>query len=330
VSNDSWIKLGVYLGSGTGKEELISMSLTEKTAAVHATVPMGSSIINIVKIAEDFDGDPTLGGSMDLPPSKFLGMVYDSEACTISPSPRKARHMHIIGDSITCGFGNDVDRKNLRAKEKCASGMISGAIAHNMSQAVYNLTNTHEAYSMQLARRFDADVQIQCISGIGLCKNAGQVPSHTLNNISLFLDRVLPYSAAAPVWDYAAQPDLLVVNLGTNDYDSSAGPMAPSKTMFIAAYLQLVRHVMSHYSPSATKIVLVCGPMQNRFCPSVETVVSKLQAGGFSAAYAAVSLPESPLGLGGCMYHPDVLEDTSVVDLIVPVVQDLTGWTPVA
>jgi hypothetical protein len=328
TSNDAWIKLGVYLGSGTGKEQHISTTLAEKTAAVQAVIPAGTWRISIVKIAEDFNGNPTLGGNMDLPPSTFLGMEYNSEICKLSPAPPKERKMQIIGDSITCGFGNDVNPRDLKAKAECASGMISGAVAHNMSEHVYNLTNTHEAYSMQLARRFNADVQIQCISGIGLCKNAGQIPSHTDENISLFVDRVLPYSTGAP-WDYAIQPDLLVVNIGTNDYDSSAGPMAPSKTEFIAAYLRLVHHVMSYYS-SATKIVLVCGPMQNRFCPSVVQVASDLRTAGFSAEYVAASLPNSPLGLGGCMYHPDVAEDTAVVDLILPVVQNLTGWEPVA
>ena len=258
----------------------------------------------------------------------FYGFSFEARhGCIFSSIPKRGlRKVEAIGDSITCGFGNGISTAVERAK--CSAASAEAQMLNGPREYLYDITSSRNGYVGQLARRFDAKLFVQCISGIGLCKNGLTIGRTDPYNISAYVDLTLPFSSVRSEWDYSKSawaPDLLLINIGTNDYLFMAN--APTPDEFERAYLALVTKRMAHYNRSRTKVLLVCGPMVLYHCPFVVNVVTNLSNLGYHAAFANASLPQSPKDLNGCAGHPDVAEARAVVDRISVDVEKLMGWT---
>jgi len=326
-THDVYTKFGVYLNEGSPDAAALPYQLVKPgTSRIQAAVPAGKTTISIVKTTEDFKANPGEGSKTRLqPPCVFHGLEIDASVCTISSSPRKARRMQFIGDSITCGFGNQVTNPIEAAACLAASSITSAT--NEIAEVLYQMQDTYESWNMQLARKFDADAHVQCLSGIGMCKNGIGLLPYSEYNMTYFVDRAMPFSTstASNMWDYSQyQPDVLVINLGTNDYIVSTGPSSPTYASFQAHYVAFVTKLMQNYHTDKTSIILACGPMTNRQCPYVKAAATIL-AKSFKAAYVDVSLTGYPILLG-CAGHPNQVEDTSMVEKMVPMVKKLTGW----
>eukprot|EP00462_Mataza_sp_D1_P010997 CAMPEP_0175150786 /NCGR_PEP_ID=MMETSP0087-20121206/18090_1 /TAXON_ID=136419 /ORGANISM="Unknown Unknown, Strain D1" /LENGTH=380 /DNA_ID=CAMNT_0016436823 /DNA_START=83 /DNA_END=1225 /DNA_ORIENTATION=+ len=284
----------------------------------------GEVAVVVEKGTEDFSPDPTMQlfpRIFDSPPVSFSGMSMSSP-CHISKPSAKTRRIEVIGDSISCGFGNALQRDNKKESAFCAGGVAIGTIFDKQPEIIYNLTSSRQAYSAQLAQSFGADLHLQCISGIGVCKNGDDFGPTSPRNITNFIDKALPYQKNS-TWDYSLwHPDLVVMNLGTNDYDLFRSPAAGE---FESEYFRLASKHMGHYPPS-TPLILACGPMTIKQCSSVEKVAQALTGSGVKATFVNVSLAGTPSGLHGCIFHPDIAEDTQMARAIAPVISSVTGW----
>lgn len=305
-------------------------------------LPAGTSVLTVENDCEAFSVNPAMfpqvaGQKVETEPVYFTRMTFSSP-CSFTQPPKKQRRMEVIGDSISCGFGNTNKPdscKNEKGWTSCIKefGEAMLPLAHNKDLLVYNVSSSHKSYASQLARMFDAELHLQCISGIGMCKNANHYlgPSSE-KNMSFFVDRTLPYkqdSNGPVMWDYSQwQPDLLLINLGTNDYDTSGGPTAPTQEAFYNQYAKFAMHFMKYYEKSQTKVILACGPMTNKQCSNVQKVADTLKKTyGISAAYADASVSGTPDELEGIVDHPSEEEDAQMVEKLRPVVESLTGWT---
>merc|ERR1712166_608320 len=244
--------------------------------------------VTIMKTTEGLKPDPAQGShSMLQAPCVFHGLDIDT-SCTLSAAPQKERRMQFIGDSITRGFGNQV--KNPLESAACLAAAAVTAPTNEIARILYEMEDVHESWGMILAREFNADAHVQCLSGIGMCKNGIGISSHSDYNMAYFVD--------------------------------STGVIAPPYASFQAHYVKFVTDLMSNYDKSKTKIVLACGPMTNRQCPYVEAAATQLQK-EFEIGYVNVSLTEH---LGGCAGHPTAAQHNLMVDLMKPLVRKLTGW----
>ena len=272
--------------------------------------------------SESFDGDPAINAPSYKPAhvaaTRFTGMSLSGATCSAAASAVPARRLEAYGDSISCGFGN------------LASSGPAGQATCALKQGQVKVSCPRMSWVAQLADAFGAELALSCISGIGLCKNTLNLLPHNPYNLSFFMDRTIPFDdSAAPFDKYDAGADFgaVVFNLGTNDYDLSAGAIAPSEAQFEAAYVAFVVRAMRRHDPRKTGVLLTCGPMTNRFCSYVDNVRAALQARGFAAQYVDLSLPESPFPLKGCIDHPSVAEDTQCKNLAVVALRNLTGWS---
>jgi len=264
-------------------------------------------------------------------PAQFHGLTLgtnssSSVACSVSLPKRKSRRIEVVGDSISCGFGNEVANTFAQHTECTAAGSESWAI-NRPPKFMFDATSARESYAAQLASRFEAEIHLQCISGIGICKNGVSLGASDEHNMSRYVDRTLPFDEHAAEWDYKAwQPDLLVINLGTNDYLFRGVTPSPPLQQWEAAYTAFVTKIMAHYSVEHPKLLLMCGPMTDYQCDAIANVATKLSALGMTAVFGNASLPNSPKGLSGCAGHPNATEVGQVVARIAPVVQQLMGW----
>jgi len=254
------------------------------------------------------------GDYIEQPASSFLGFSLP-DACTPQPAPRRTRRIEIVGDSISCGYGNLGYFNSSLSKLTCMNG----------NGAWVKYEDASQAYGPLVAASFDAEYHLQCIAGIGLTHSApyGALLSNK-PNISTYAHRTLPCVAKAALWDYKAWvPDVLMINIGTNDYILPVGD--PSPTLFISRWIALATSLLKKYTPTPP-LVAVCGPMTISQCGSVQEAVDALSAGGFRASLVNTTLAGTPLGLHGCAGHPTTADHKEMATKIEPAVKAATGW----
>jgi lysophospholipase L1-like esterase len=167
----------------------------------------------------------------------FKGLLISKDGKMLAPPLRPKKKMEFIGDSITVGFG------------------VEGIGTSCPSEREFK--NNWKAFSAASARELGAEYHIEAISGRGMVKNWGEKQKVSAEPLPLYYDRTLQADPSKK-WDFSSWvPDIVVINLGTNDY--SAQPV-PDGDVFKKAYLDLIKKVRGYY-PGAW--ILCCsGPAQ--------------------------------------------------------------------
>lgn len=131
------------------------------------------------------------------------------------PAEEKRRKIEFVGDSITCGFGNEMPPEAAQFSAEQENGLLSyGAVA---------------------AELLDADGRMICVSGIPLCWASDEnyrmtlpwapdfhPPVRTMEGYYEYADRFHEeregMTGGFTSWDFSRfVPDAVVINLGTND-----------------------------------------------------------------------------------------------------------------
>lgn len=143
-----------------------------------------------------------------------IGFEFDGEL--LPPERGKSRYcLEFIGDSITCGFGNEARHRDDLFFTKEENGLLAyGAITAKLLGAEYNSI---------------------CVSGIPLCMPLDpmfrleipgfpdlDIKQKAMEDCYEYTDRLYEEACGKDgdysVWDFSAyKPDAIVINLGTND-----------------------------------------------------------------------------------------------------------------
>ena len=174
----------------------------------------------------------------------------------IKPTADKDLLIEFIGDSITCGYGVDDPNKN-----------------HNFKTNTEDVT---KAYAYKTAQALNADYSMVSFSGYGIISGYSNGDKKVTSQLVPTFYTKLGYSWAvngsfkpADVeWDFSKrQPDIIVINLGTND-DSYTKDIAERQEEYCAAYTEFLKAVRAN-NPNA-KIVCALGIMTDRLFPYVQ------------------------------------------------------------
>jgi lysophospholipase L1-like esterase len=148
----------------------------------------------------------------------------------LAAPPENQFGIEFIGNSITCGYG-------VLAADPVEGFQDSSQDADATASAI-------------AARALGAQHRAVCRSGYGVIRDAGGFP----NTLPGIYDRIHPETAGP--WDHSRwHPDLVVVNLGTNDFAKGI----PDSTKFHNAYADFLRHLVAVHP--GVSIALVHGPM---------------------------------------------------------------------
>jgi len=229
--------------------------------------------------------------------SQFLGFDFGAGGTLLPPPAAPDRRMEVIGDSITTGFGDE---------------------GINPCPYTIDTENHYLTYESIAARNVGADLITTAWQGKGLVCNVG----HNCNNpFPTIYDRTLPASATSQ-WDFKSwQPDVVVINLGTNDFSSAVDPSA---TDFAAGYVSFLRHIRGNY-PNAL-ILCTCGSMLS------QTEVQKVRDG---ANTAIATLGDARMktfdfatqtGPMGCAGHPSLATHQKMADVLTAELKATLGW----
>jgi lysophospholipase L1-like esterase len=248
----------------------------------------------------------------------FLGFNCDLGK-GLAPPDEILRKMEFIGDSITCGYGNELSVKN----------------PDNFHFTSRN-ENAYLAFGAITARNLKARYQAVAFSGKGIFRN---YEGTELETIPLIYDRIFPDKIDSPIWNSANYiPDVVVINLGTNDYSSQAVINNLTKedfdAVFIQNYSKFIKKIRKNYG-TETKIICCVGPMMNDFWPentvswtrikkSVSGIVDNFnKSGDANVYYFCFDMQTSPYGED---WHPTVSTHKQMAVKLTTFIKQLTGW----
>ena len=201
--------------------KLLQASEGTRLYTIAEDLPAGTHRVRIVKRTEAEVGTAVLHG-----------FELDRGGMLALPADRPKRHIELVGDSITAGYGNE-----------------GASLACHWDAA---LENAELAYGAVAARALDASFTAAAWSGKGLWRNFDPRDRETM---AVLHERVIPTEAGSARAPSLPGPIAVVVNLGTNDFFAGS----PDEQAFIAAYSRLLAELRARH-PLAV-LVIALGPM---------------------------------------------------------------------
>ena len=193
---------------------------------VAAGLKPGEHTLEVVRVTECFLGQ-----------THFRGFDLDDTGVALPWPPQPDRRILFIGDSITCGYGVEVNdpKQNFAASTE----------------------NFCEGYTGLTVRALKADYQVVARSGIGMVRNYdGPFEGNADAMPSVYPH--LFYQVETPLWNPAQFiPQVICVNLGTNDFSTKG----VNQEKFVTTYVDFAGKLAAEY-PQA-RLVLLQGPMDN-------------------------------------------------------------------
>lgn len=233
--------------------------------------------------------------------SEILG--FDFGGGKLLAPPRVTRRLEFIGDSITCGYGNE------GASASC--GFTPQTENHYLS------------YAAITARNLQAELSTVAWSGKGVVCNYGDDASSCMDPLPTYYDRILP-NRADSVWDFSRfQPDAVVVNLGTNDLSTSSDP---DQATFESAYKALLGRVRKAY-PGA-HILCTNGPMLGGTdLTNVRTYVGNVVTALADPKISTFTIETQDGSDGfGCDSHPSLERHKKMATVVTAAIKTALGW----
>ena len=230
---------------------------------------------------------------------KFNGFQLKKRSRLIPLIPTE-RSMLFIGDSITCGNGNEATDISIANSVENENGFMT--------------------YAAITARSFNADPIIICWSGKGLYRNRWVKNDKDRTIIKIF-DFILPQkNGENNKWNYAQSvPDVIVINLGTNDRNSeNKTPL--EKSDYVSSYHSFIKH-LRNIAPNS-KLILSIGPMGTFLIEDWIKEVASSYNNCEVLVYAAYENDSDKAGT----WHPSLIKHRKMADELIHVLSSLTGW----
>ena len=247
---------------------------------------------------------------------EFWGFVLDEGKKLVDAPALPSRKIEFIGNSITCGYGNE----GLKKEEHFD----------------YATENHYYSYASITARNLDAQHWVVARSGIGAYRNyngpkTGNPESNMLaqyEHIGYALKPELRKEATflSEKWDFNRyQPDVVCINLGTNDLST---PNYDAK-LLKQNYHKLLKTVRQH-NPKA-KIVFLTGTMlydkemelQRQI---LNEVTAEAKKAGDKEIYRFDMAPISGDEWYGNDWHPNVYMDEKMAGELTAYLRSLMNW----
>lgn len=238
----------------------------------------------------------------------FLGLRVPDGSELLPPFPR-AHRIEFIGDSITCAYGAG----------------LSTTTPDNAHYTSKN-ANAYASWAAVAARTLDADLMLVCYSGRGVYRNFQGGGGEAMPAL---YPRTLP-DQETPLWDFSVfEPEVIVVNLGTNDFS----PGGVDREKFRTAYAEFVASLRAR-SPQAT-LILAVGPMMSDFWPPNESAWTNIQAdvksvidarrtaGDANVHLLVLPTQQAPYGED---WHPTEAEHARMAERTVALIRSLRKW----
>lgn len=228
----------------------------------------------------------------------------------IKPTQSKKRKIEFIGDSITCGYGNE--------------GVCK------IDDFTTRLENPWLGYAVQVAEMLEAEVQLVSWSGIGIYSGWTNTDEP---NKDLLMPELYQYTDLSLLevtgekerWSFTDfKPDAIIIHLGTNDASYTKG-IKERVEQFGSAYYKFIKEVRQ-YNPKAM-ILCVLGVMGQELYPEISKQVKRIreedQDEKVTSLCLDVQLESDGLGIND---HPSLKTHQKMARVIGEKLQKIMKW----
>ncbi len=268
-------RYAVYVDGELKKDEMLDIGIKE--VEVISADSAEEHIIRILKLSESSDS------------SMGIRYITCDEEATVEPTEEKDLKIEFVGDSITCGYGVD--------------GQV------NVDSYRTDNEDATKAYAFKTAQLLDADWSLVSFSGYGIVSGFTSGAKNEAQTLPQYYDKVgNSYGTtggekpSSIEWDFSYKPDIVVINLGTND-NSYTGSDSAKKEEYVQGYYSFLETVREK-NPDAI-IVCALGIMGQELCPKVAETVARFTEDTGDEKVFYVKLDQQDAANGFAVdYHP--------------------------
>ena len=268
-------------------------------------LPDGRHLVRLMYVIEGYEFFP-----------EFWGFVLDPGRRLVEAPAFPSRKIEFIGNSITCGYGNE---------GLCKEDHFD-----------YATENHYYSYASIAARSLEAQHWVVARSGIGAYRNYGEPKTGSPRSCMPVQYEYTGYAwdlklrdeanFLSEKWDFSRyQPDVVCINLGTNDLSTNNYDLA----LLRQGYEKLLKMVRQH-NPQA-KIVLLTGSMlYNQELQEAKQLLDDITAeakkAGDKEVYRFDLSPIDDEAFYGNDWHPNVYQDEKMAAELTAYLRKLMGW----
>jgi hypothetical protein len=249
--------------------------------------------IEIFKLTEDWLGK-----------TQFCGFVLDNGKTLVNIPNKRELLIEFIGNSITCGYGNE--------------GKFGDAGFSAKTE------NHYLTYAAITSRSFKARHFGVCKSGKGIYRNYDGPIAGNSDCMPNYYQRIF-FDKAEPIYNFAQKPDLICIDLGTNDFSTEKGDSA----LYVHNYLRFIDTIQ--LKNSSTDILCLLGPMMGgntliRVRKYIKFIVdSANQKNNGKVYFFEMSQQTGSLGMGSDT-HPTVAQHLKNAKELISYIATLKSW----
>ena len=277
----------------------------DSVVTLATALPEGRHLVRLMYVIEGYEFFP-----------EFWGFVLDEGRQLVEAPLLPSRKIEFIGNSITCGYGNE----GLKKEEGFD----------------YATENHYYSYASITARNLHAQHWVVARSGIGAYRNYdGPKTGNPDSNMPVQYEYTgyawKPELRKEPTflqekWDFNRyQPDVVCINLGTNDLSTPNYDLSLLKQ----GYQKLLKMVRQH-NPKA-KIVFLTGSMlyhqELQLAKQLlDEVTAEAQKAGDKEVYRFDMAPINGNKYYGNDWHPNIYQDEKMANELTPYLRQLMNW----
>ncbi|MDD6237245.1 MAG: SGNH/GDSL hydrolase family protein [Clostridiales bacterium] len=224
---------------------------------------------------------------------QFEGFDYGSGKAAPAPA-RKNRRIEIYGDSISAGYGNEGTEPGFRLNEENAD-LTYGALA---------------------AKALDAEYTDIALSGHGVYVS---LSGSTTEVVPKYFERMI-YKEPVTYRFIQSPPDVVIINLGTNDY-----AMNVNDGNYYKAYLDFIAKIRKKY-PKAYIVCTTCGGTDKPLDLLTRVVDTRKEQYKDQKIGQFFGIIEDTQGAFGADGHPSVYGHQQLADQLAEYLKEVMNW----
>lgn len=297
-------RIGIYVNGKLVVDDMLKQN--KKTYDFYNSDQSKPVTVRIIKLSEC--GLGTVG----------IADIKVTSADGIHPTPEKTHKIEFIGDSLTNAYGVE---------------------NHNVNGQFSNSTeNGTKSFAYKTAQNLNADYSMFAISGFGVItgvtsdgsKDPSQSVSMHYEKISYAKDWVSDVRQCScfenAYWDFSQfQPDVIVINLGTNDYNYYVHDIAERKKEFVDGYVAFLRQIRLHNTKATIFCTMgICGA---EAYPEITSAVESYKKLTGDTNVTTMKFAEQKESDGICLHgHPSEKTYTKAATKLTSYIKKVMGW----
>jgi len=299
MNRNNQARVAIYVNGERVVDDMVDKM--EKVYPVFESEAPAECTVRVVKLSEA--------------PYSTFGISAIDATCigSIKPTEESDKLIEFVGDSITCGYGvDDLDA------------------SHHFSTTTEDATKT---YAYKTAEKLGADYSLVSFSGYGIISGYsgdGKKQEEQLvpefydkmgNSWGTYLGSNIPQET---LWDFSRQPDVVVINLGTND-NSYVKNDSAKKEEYTVAYVAFLKQVREK-NPDAT-IFATLGIMGAELYPCIEDAVERyVGETGDTKVHAMKFDTQSAADGIAADWHPSEKTHEKAAEKLSQKIKEVMGW----